>query len=116
MRSISSSRKSACITNSSMSTSIAPQRPDGLGRDHDVINVRVVFGLGDPTAAEIEVDPDRFDLQVIDVSDPTAPSVIATIDNPGAASAVALAGDHLCIADGTAEGLVDAVEVTAQRR
>jgi hypothetical protein len=42
---------------------------------------------------------------VIDVSDPSAPTVVDFYDTPGIASGVSIAGEHAYVADGTAGGM-----------
>jgi hypothetical protein len=42
------------------------------------------------------------DLRTVDVADPTAPVVLGTLTTPGSSYAVAMAGDHLMVADGSA--------------
>ena len=44
----------------------ASKEPDWTLRNDHFIDVGVVLGLGDPSTAEIEVDPDCLDLQFVD--------------------------------------------------
>ena len=41
-------------------------------------------------------------LQVVDISDPASPSMVGAVDTPGTALGVAVAGDHVYVADGVA--------------
>jgi hypothetical protein len=39
-------------------------------------------------------------LQVIDISDPTSPQAVGSVNTPGRARGVVVAGDHAYVADG----------------
>jgi PKD repeat protein len=52
-------------------------------------------------------------MHVIDVGNPAAPSLVATLDTPGLAAGIAVSGKHVYVADGGRLRVIDACDQTA---